>query len=480
MRRFTWLLAIVMSVALLLSGCGKKDATAVVEELDQVMTKLDSYAGIGTMTLNSGQQPLQYQVEVWYQDPSYYRIELTNAKKDVKQIVLRNEEGVFVLTPSLNKSFRFQSDWPENQGQVYLYQTLVRSIMADKNRQFTTDGDSYVFEVAANYQTDTLVRQKIWLNKGNYAPSQIQVTDAEGQVVVEMKFNQFDFGKKFDKEQFDMQRNMTSSRNADSIPTAVDQPTMATPEPTSDGTSGDQAVQTPVVPDGADKGTGVSKPAESSEQGEATKPTESGEQGKATKPTETGEQGEATKPTETGEQGEATKPTESGEQGKANKPTETGEQGEATKPTEAGEQGEAAKPTVANKSSNGKQKSNGQPDIAPSAQGPFGFIEPSYIPEGVALKDKTEVPNSTDHAVMLRYTGTYNFTIMESRPKDVEVGLIYGQVVDLGFTIGQMTGDEQKTLTWMYDGVKYRVVSAEMPTDEMVKTAQSMIDQSGK
>ena len=32
-------------------------------------------------------------------------------QKDQSQIILRNEEGVFVLTPALNKSFRFQSDW---------------------------------------------------------------------------------------------------------------------------------------------------------------------------------------------------------------------------------------------------------------------------------------------------------------------------------------------------------------------------------
>lgn len=53
---------------------------------------------------------------------------VNECKKDVTQIVLRNDEGVFVLTPSQNKSFRFQSNWPDNQGQVYLYETLIRSI----------------------------------------------------------------------------------------------------------------------------------------------------------------------------------------------------------------------------------------------------------------------------------------------------------------------------------------------------------------
>lgn len=165
MRRFTWVIALVVSLSLVLAGCGKKDAGAVVKDLDGVINKLDSYQGVGRMVLNTGQEPQEYQVEVWYQNPHYYRISLKNDKKDITQIVLRNDDGVFVLTPHLNKSFRFQSDWPENQGQVYLYQSLVQSIIMDKDRQFITDPNAYVFDVMANYQNGSLARQKIWLDK---------------------------------------------------------------------------------------------------------------------------------------------------------------------------------------------------------------------------------------------------------------------------------------------------------------------------
>lgn len=169
MRRTIWVLAIIMSVALVMTGCGKKDAASVVKDLNNVADKLESkqgtYQASGIMTLFTGEQPQEYKVEVWYKNPSYYRISLANVQKDITQIVLRNDEGVFVLTPSMNKSFRFQSDWPDNQGQVYLYQTLVRGIVSDNNRQFVEDGDNYVFEVAANYQSNALVRQKIWLDK---------------------------------------------------------------------------------------------------------------------------------------------------------------------------------------------------------------------------------------------------------------------------------------------------------------------------
>lgn len=349
MRRITWTMAIVMCVAVLLSGCGKKDAGSVVEDLDDLMNEITSYQGVGTMTLHTSQQPLQYDVEVWYQSPHYYRIALTNAKKDVTQIVLKNDEGVFVLTPNLNKSFRFQSDWPERQGQAYLYHTLVQSILKDNNRQFTVDGDAYVFDVASNLQNNSLVRQRVWLSKKDYSPIKMEALDSEQSVLIEVKFSSFSFDKKFDEDSFEMERNMTSYE----MQTA---PTLAVDE------AGDMA-------------------------------------------------------------------------------------------------------------SGGLQK---------QAPGSFGVIRPSYVPEGVILKQMDDIQLGGENGVLLRYEGKYTYTLTESRPKDRAVSALSGTVLDLDFAVGVLLGEVTRTLTWMNDGVEFRLASADLPQEEMVKIAQSMENEIGK
>ena len=45
MRRTIWVLAIIMSVALVMTGCGKKDAASVVKDLNSVADKLESKQG---------------------------------------------------------------------------------------------------------------------------------------------------------------------------------------------------------------------------------------------------------------------------------------------------------------------------------------------------------------------------------------------------------------------------------------------------
>ncbi len=384
-RRIPWIVAVAMVLTAILSGCGSKDATSIVKDLDKVMGKLDSYQGSGTMTLYTGQQPLNYQVEVWYQKPSYYRIALTNEKRDITQIVLRNDEGVFVLTPSLNKSYRFKSDWPDNQGQVYLYQTLVNSIQTDNSRQFTKEKDTYVFDVmAGNYQNGSFARQKIWLAKDDYAPRHVEVTDTNNRKLVEVKFDSFQFGKKFDSNAFDMMNNMGKTPG------------------TNQQTTGDTG--------GSDDGSG-----------------------------------------------------KSGDTGDSNRDG-TDHEGD---------------------SGNAEDGQKPADDTMAPAEGPVENVivvepDPDALPEGVSLKDQPDVQMVDRMGVLLRYTGTYDFSILEMASKDEAVSANSGIVLDLGFTIGLLSGDETKTLTWSYDGVEYRMTTADLPQEDMVRIAQSMVDSSGK
>jgi len=388
----------VLVLSALLAACGKKDAAAVVKDLNEVVGEMESYQGAGVMTLHTGDTPQQYKVEVWHQKPSYYRIALTNAKKDVTQIVLRNDEGVFVLTPSQNKSFRFQSNWPDNQGQVYLYETLIRSITGDTTRQFADEKESYVFDVAANYNTHALVRQKIWLNKSDYAPKQVEVSDSNANVVVDVKFDSFKFGAAFEKDAFDMQRNMTANTE-EGGKTGTDSG-VAPAEQTGEGGKEPANPQTAPEPDGA---------------------------------------------------------VTDGQSGIGGDTEQQGTEGAAT-----GQEGE--EPTLA------------EPEGADS----FGVIQPTYAPEGVQLKDDQILEEAGDYSVMLRYEGTYNYTIFEARPQDRAVSLAPSSVVDLGFTLGMISGDALKTLTWMTDGIEYRITSADLPQNEMVRIATSMQEESGK
>lgn len=212
MKKFLMLLAGIL-VVVALSACGSKSQDDVVKELDGKLEDLKGYKAKATMTLQMGAEPQTYNVEIWHKDPHYYRVNLKNSKKDQSQMLLKNDDGVFVLTPALNKSFRFQSDWPENSSQAYLYESLVNDIIEDKEAKFTATKEHYVFETKTRYQNHKMLPyQEIKLSKKGYTPVSVKVMDPDRNVLLSVKFSNVKFGANFDKKDFDIQKNMTAAQ----------------------------------------------------------------------------------------------------------------------------------------------------------------------------------------------------------------------------------------------------------------------------
>ena len=89
---------------------------------------VESYYMKGNLSIISNEDNYLYDVEVSYEKENKFKVSLTNKVNNHTQIILRNDEGVFVLTPSLNKSFKFQSDWPYNNSQGYLLQSVIEDL----------------------------------------------------------------------------------------------------------------------------------------------------------------------------------------------------------------------------------------------------------------------------------------------------------------------------------------------------------------
>ncbi len=215
MKRGALWLVLLLVFSVFTGGCfGQKSPEDVVEDLSGNLNKITGYKTNAVLTLQTGSTPQQYDVQVWYAKPTNYRVALTSKQRNITQIILRNDEGVFVLTPHLNKSFRFQSGWPENNGPLYLYETLVRSIVDDTERQLKMDNKQYLFEVKANYSGNrSLSKQKIWMTQ-DFKPTRAEIMDSNMNKMVDITFTDFSFDPQFDKDAFDKDRNMTSAITA--------------------------------------------------------------------------------------------------------------------------------------------------------------------------------------------------------------------------------------------------------------------------
>lgn len=117
---------------------------------------------------------------------------------------------VIVLTPSLNKSFKFQSDWPYSNSQIYLLRALLNDINNSTDRGFKEVDNGYVFSTCVNYPNNKkLVRQTIELDK-SLNIKKVKVYDENNIVHMSMTVNDIDYSPTFKNNYFELDTIMST------------------------------------------------------------------------------------------------------------------------------------------------------------------------------------------------------------------------------------------------------------------------------
>ena len=187
---------------LFITGCGKYSEKDIVEELRKKIK--DSYRLTGELVISNNDDLYNYEVDVSYKKDKYYKVSLTNTNNNHTQVILKNDDGVYILTPALNKSFKFQSDWPYNNSQIYLLEALVNDINNDSERKFSETDDGYTFITKVNYPNNrNLVKQKILLNK-KLDVEEIKIYDGNDSIKMELDISDIDYSPTFKDDYFDL------------------------------------------------------------------------------------------------------------------------------------------------------------------------------------------------------------------------------------------------------------------------------------
>jgi len=217
------LLSILLIFTLCLTGCGgKKDESYVMEELSKKIEKSKSYYIEGKMELINNEDIYEYDVKVSYKQGDFYKVDLTNISNNHEQVILRNEDGVYVVTPSLNKSFKFQSDWPYNNSQAYLLTSILDELKNDETKKFEETEDGYIFTTVVNYPNNQkLVKQKIYINK-DIKVEKVEVLDTDNNVQIKMIFNKIDFNSQFNDNYFNLNTLINEKENVEKDDDNVD------------------------------------------------------------------------------------------------------------------------------------------------------------------------------------------------------------------------------------------------------------------
>ena len=203
MKKLFLVVAIIATICL--TGCGKVGDKEIKDNFIKEIEGLKAYYMEGTLKLTNNDDNYEYDVEVSYQKDDNYKVSLVNKANDYEQIILKNKEGVYVITPSLNKSFKFQSDWPNNNSQSYLLTSVAKDLKDDSAYKFTQKDKDYVFTTKTNYPNNPkYVKQNIILDK-NFNLKKVEVQDEQDVTYIEFIVKSIDKKANFNENEFSLE-----------------------------------------------------------------------------------------------------------------------------------------------------------------------------------------------------------------------------------------------------------------------------------
>lgn len=198
MKKFLLLLISI----LLLTGCGKVDKDKLIENFKDKVESSKSYYVESKMEIYNAEDTFEYDIKVYYMDDDYFKVDMVNTLSNHEQIILRNSDEVYVVTPSLNKSYKFVSEWPYNSSQSYILNSLLKDVEEDDDTEFINETEGYSLKVDVNYPNNAnLSYEKIYFDKDMNLTG-VNVYDTEDIIAIKVIFNKIDYKANLKEKDF--------------------------------------------------------------------------------------------------------------------------------------------------------------------------------------------------------------------------------------------------------------------------------------
>ena len=189
------------------------------DRLQQTLGSLNSYLLEGVMEVAEGEDTKSYDVSVKYlkqDDQDYFRVAMKDSGMNQEQEIIRNAEGVFVVTPTLNQIFKFQGNWPSNSLKPYLLQSM-REIAADESAQIEQTEEGYQISAGVTYPNNRNFTQQEMVFSDDLKIKSVQIFDDDHVLRMKMLFSKVDYKPGLTAEDFQVPQQLEKETAAEPI-----------------------------------------------------------------------------------------------------------------------------------------------------------------------------------------------------------------------------------------------------------------------
>lgn len=180
------------------------------DSFEKTMNNMSSYVLEGDMEITKGEDVKTYAVQVGYQNVEgndYFKVSLLDKDLNQEQVILRNGEGVSVITPSLNQVFKFEGEWPMNSPKPYLLQSMV-DIVNQEDAVIEKDSEGYLITSPVVYPNNkNYVRQEMMFDK-DAKIKWLQIFNQDNNAELKIVFNKVEYDTDIAEDYFSVPTNI--------------------------------------------------------------------------------------------------------------------------------------------------------------------------------------------------------------------------------------------------------------------------------
>ena len=180
-----------------ITGC--KNVEKHIEDFPEIVNQLESYKVTGKLYSVFPTGTKESLITVYYQKPEMYRVDIDNPSNGDKQIIIKNNDNVHVLLPSVNKSFKLKSGWPINSSYPYLLESLVKDYINDETKSIIKEDKTTTIEMKVKLFDNAGVSvEKVIFNNDTGLPQEVLLYDDNQNLTSRFVFMNIEKNPKLD------------------------------------------------------------------------------------------------------------------------------------------------------------------------------------------------------------------------------------------------------------------------------------------
>ncbi|WP_296646309.1 germination lipoprotein GerS [Romboutsia sp. 13368] len=195
MKRWTIILAIVVSIFAIIVGCQKRESTKeeIYTEFQKKIVTMSSYKCIAEVEAIGNKSSHNYVFVHSYKKPDYYKLEVMEPEHLKGKTMEYKDDKVIISNPDIEDKIELPNI-DENKQYIFIGD-FIKNYLQNEEVNIKLSGDSLSLETTIPGDNEYFYKQILYINKETKNPEKMEILNDKGNPSFVVKYKDFECRK---------------------------------------------------------------------------------------------------------------------------------------------------------------------------------------------------------------------------------------------------------------------------------------------